>query len=124
MTIQPWVDSAQTSDPPSPAGWIPRAQTDPESTAVASWDAPSWADCSAADEECVVHRLSIGEVCPTDGDAPFRVEVVQRDEMSLATGSTSVTRTQARISVSGEILTPQEAQDLARLLSTASEVIQ
>lgn len=124
MTIQRWADSPATAEAQHPGPWRPNRPTTPEPTAVTSWDAPAWANDSARDEECVIHRRTIGEVRPSEDDRSFTVDVFLRDELTLTTGSTAVTRTPARISVNGHILSGQEARDLARLLNAASDVVE
>jgi hypothetical protein len=125
MTIQPSsVANTATDEAQPPAQWNPRPQTPREPIALTSWDAPPWANYSAHDDDCVIHRRNIGELRPTDDDAPFIVDVVLRDQLIVNGGSTSVTRTPAQISVSGHMVNAQEARDLAHLLNAASDVLE
>jgi hypothetical protein len=103
---------------------VPSLDFEPESTAVTSWETPCWADCSETDEDSVIHRRSVGEIDPIDGGPTLRIEIVQRDSVMLAAGQAGIERMPAQVSITGELLSPQEARELAEFLGTAADVLE
>src|SRR3954463_8650851 len=91
---------------------------------VALWDSPSWATSTWVDQGSIEFRCKVGEVEPMVPDAPFSVDVVQRDELDLDAAPISITRTPPHVSVAGVWLAPDRARELARLLVSAADVIE
>ena len=94
----------------------------PES-ALADWNAPTWASSELVDYGCIEHRLCLGEIEPDAADGRLVVEVVQRDELNITTDPISITRTRPHVSVAGVWLRADQARELAVALSAAADVV-
>jgi hypothetical protein len=90
---------------------------------VTSWDAPSWAEESVIDEEAVIHSLRLGATLDLSGHE-MTIEVVQRDELSVAANAVSITRRPAYLRVAGELIPGEQASYFARKLMRASELLE
>jgi hypothetical protein len=89
---------------------------------IATWNAPLWAQTHARDDEAVIYSRKIGAVSEVDGEE-ISVEVVQRDELSVADLSV-ITRTPAFVRVAWIRVGLSEAHELGRLLISAGAVIE
>jgi hypothetical protein len=103
---------------------LPSRDSESALTAVTSWDPPGWAECSVTDEDSVIHRRQVGEIDPVDGGPTLRIDVVQRDSVVVAAGPAGIERSPAQVSLTGELLSPPEARELAEFLDTAADVLE
>lgn len=94
-----------------------------DAAAVATWDAPPWADVRFVDEGAVEHCRRIGEIGPIEGEGPLVVEAVQRDEVHLALEPSSVSRTPAQVRLGGMRLSSSQSRSLAAQLIEAADMI-
>jgi hypothetical protein len=92
--------------------------------AVASWTSPPWAITRTIEEDSVEHRRNLGEVCPVEDPQHLCVEVVQRDEVNIATSPVSIRRTPPVISLAGIRMSRDEARTLTQLLTEALTTIE
>lgn len=117
----PEVLAPPRGDVPRSAELPPPDQTESDPGPALGRNAPPWADTSCIDEECVIHRRTIGEVRPEHERDPIRVDLARFDELSPPGAPT--TPSPANVCLNGVLLTPAEARDLCGLLGTALELI-
>jgi hypothetical protein len=91
--------------------------------AVVNWNAPTWATSELVDFGCIEYRVSLGEVVPDAAEDRFVIEVIQRDELDITTDPISITRMTPQVSVAGVWLGADQARELARVLSSAADVV-
>jgi hypothetical protein len=94
------------------------------SPAIVNWKAPAGATSELVDYGTIEHRSRVGEVSLDGPDASIVVDVVQRDELDLTAEPISITRNLAQVSVAGAWIRADQARHLARLLTSAADVIE
>lgn len=87
-----------------------------------SLNTPLWI-VTRIEDEAIEHHRSIGCFTPTEDREPLTVDIVQRDDLSPDGDPARVQRNPAQVRVVGTRLSPEEAQELARLLTTAASLI-
>ena len=90
---------------------------------IATWGPPPWAQSHEHDEEAVIYSRKIGTVAEVDGEE-LTVEIVQRDEINVATDQSVITRSPAFVRVSCLRVGPREAHELEQLLNSAKNMIE
>ena len=90
---------------------------------IAAWGGPRWAQTYDRDDEAVIYSRRIGAVSGMDGDE-LSVELVQRDEIMIATDGSVITRSPVFVRVAWARVGLTEARELGRLLTSARIVIE
>ena len=91
--------------------------------AIATWEPPSWAATRDLEEDSVEYRRHVGDLRPAEDTEVLCVDVVQRDELDLATTPASIRRTAPMVSLAGIRLSPNETRSLTQLLTSALSTI-
>lgn len=87
-----------------------------------AFNSPLWISIRI-DDEAVEHYRTVGGFTPAEERAPLSVEVVQRDDLSPDGDPDRTHSNPAQVRMNGIRFTPDEAQDLARLLNSAATLI-
>src|SRR3954447_4555064 len=100
-------------------------RNDPASSnVVTSWDAPTWAQTSEAGEQLIDHCRSLGELRSLETGDVIAVEILQRDELTIAAGAATIQRHPLLLRVGQSRLSLEEAHALVAMVNSAFGLIE
>jgi hypothetical protein len=84
---------------------------------------PAWADDKTAEINLSEWSRALGEVWPID-DQPFRVAIVQFEEVDLTTSPITVVRSEPQLRINGNRYALDQASALADIIATGLRMVE